>query len=98
MDDDGDTFTVMGMRFAWMRFAYVCAPSTSAPFVEFLLQLARQRRTSCTPPPLPRLAESCRLVAFGWRPVLVPELLRDERRVWCGEFAYELRFIVDVLV
>ncbi len=25
MDDDGDTFTVMGMRFAWMRFAAVCA-------------------------------------------------------------------------
>ena len=37
-------------------------------------------------------------MAFGWRPVLVPELLRDERRVWCGEFAYELRFIVDALV
>ena len=66
--------------------------------MEFLLQLARQRRTSCTPPPLPRLAESCRLVAFGWRPVLVPELLRDERRVGCGKFAYELRFIVDALV
>ena len=37
-------------------------------------------------------------MAFGWRPVLVPELLRDERRVGCGKFAYELRFIVDALV
>ena len=39
-----------------------------------------------------------RLVAFGWRPVLVPELLRDERRVWRGEFAHESRFVVDMLV
>ena len=85
MDDDGDTFTVMEMR---------------SPSVEFLLQLSRQRGTSCAPPPLPRLAQSRWLVtlALRWRPVFIPELLHHEKRIGSGEFAYEFRFIVDVLV
>jgi len=86
------------MRCAWRRFASAFAQYQRS--LRASLQLARQRATSCAPPPLSRLAQSRRLVtlAFGWRPVLVPELLRGERRVWRGEFAYEFRFIVDVLV
>jgi hypothetical protein len=75
-------------------------PGTEAPLVEFLLQLARQRGASCTPTPLPRLAQSSWLVAFalGRWPVFVPELLYHERRVGGSELPNERLFVVDALV
>ena len=78
MDDHGDAFTVMGMRFAWMRFAFVCAQHQ-----RFLRGVS---------------SAACARALHSLHPTLAASPGCDERRVGCGKFAYELRFIVDVLV
>ena len=73
-------------------------PAPALPPWSFFCSL---RASAALPAPHPRCLAWLRVAGWtpsGGGPSLCQSFLRDERRVGCGKFAYELRFIVDVLM